>query len=202
MNNVENHVICLTKDNYEIYVPSLKSIFTLKDEGIPVRYISLIDFFKSASSGECFEKTKILFEEPQGGSDFWNYVRENRRQFISKKIVCDVIEDMKLIFNKLSYYGINSQSDRRRAYKFLELNDFCVQALASGMYSPADIYDCYEHLDNKQLMDVMNNHIRVVADKVQLSPLQEDVQHDVLEHVLSHVITSYWDWQGWIKLNG
>ena len=202
MNNIENHVICLTKDNYEIYVPSLKSVFSLKDEEIPIRYISLVDFFKSASSGGCFEKTKIVFEEPQGGSDFWNYVRENRRHFISKKIVCDVIEDMKLIFNKLSYYGINSQSDRRRAYKFLELNDFCVQALASGMYFPANIDDSYEHLDNKQLMDVMNNHIRVVSDKVELSTLQQDVQHDVLEHVLSHVITSYWEWQGWIKLNG
>lgn len=109
---------------------------------------------------------------------------------------------MKLIFNKLSYYGINSQSDRRRAYKFLELNDFCVQALASGKYFPANINDSYEHLDNKQLMDVMNNHIRVVSDKVGLSTLQEDVQHDVLEHVLNHVITSYWEWQGWIKLNG
>lgn len=70
MNDIENHVICLTKDNYEIYVPSLKGIFSLGNEDIPARYISLIDFIKSASSGECFEKTKILFEEPQGGSDF------------------------------------------------------------------------------------------------------------------------------------
>jgi hypothetical protein len=202
MNNVENHVICLTKDNYEIYVPTLNSVFSLQKVELPVKYISLVDFFKLASSGTSFETTKVLFEEPQGGSDFWNYVRENRRQFISKKLVCDVIEDMKLIFNKLSYYGINSQTDRRRAYKFLELNDFCVQTLASGMYCPANINDCYDFLDDKQLMEVMCNHIRVVSDKVDLSTLQEDVQHDVLEHVLSHVVTSYWEWQGWIKLNG
>jgi hypothetical protein len=83
--------------------------------------------------------------------------------------------------------------------KFFIEYDFCNQVLAAGKYEPNVINpDFLQLLSDKQILDLMHNHITVLEDKIDLSNLQNNPQHDTLNHVCTHVILEFWKWQGWI----
>jgi hypothetical protein len=196
---LKNSIIFVGDQNAAIYIPSPTYSIGLYSYSGPE--INLKKWFMRALHGDP-SSIKMLFEDPELTSQWWEYVREHKNQFLSKNFIKHNLVLLKKFFNTLSYSSQFNKVDLHndtQVIKFFIEYDFCNQVLAAGKYEPNVINpDFLQLLSDKQILDLMHNHITVLEDKIDLSNLQNNPQHDTLNHVCTHVILEFWKWQGWI----
>jgi hypothetical protein len=199
INQLKNSIIFVTQYNTAIYVPSPSYSIGLYSHQGPE--INIKKWFMKCLHGDP-QSIKMLFEEPKITSEWWKYITEHKNQFLSKNFVKQNLTLFKKLYNSISYASqfdsLNLKKDPAVARFFIDY-DMCNQALAAGTYLPNKFdEETLYLLDNKQILDLMKNHIVVLEDKIDLSTLQNNPQQDTLNHVCTHVIIEFWKWQGWI----
>lgn len=199
IDQLKNSIIMATEQNFAIYVPSPSYSIGLYSYNGPEMNIK--KWFMKALHGDPF-CVKLLFEKEQISSEWWDYVKEHRNQFLSKTFIKNQVYLMKKLFNSLSYSSNFEKLElnkNKEVIKFFKEYDFCNQVLAAGKYLPNDFDEnVLNVLTNKQILDIMQNHVVVLEDKIELSTLQNNSHQDILNHVCTHVILEFWKWQGWI----
>lgn len=200
-NPIKNNVICVTKNGLAIYIAHPNYYIGMSALSGPE--INIKNFFSTASYGNS-KYVKSLFEDPVITSVFWEYVVEHRNQFLSKDFMKNNINFLKKFYNKLIFdihsksSHIELQTDPQIINLFIEY-DFCNQVLAAGKYIPNKFdAEVLKLLSDKDILDLIHNHISILDEKLELSNLQQTVQMDVLNHICTHVILEYWKWQDWI----
>ena len=197
--HLKNSVIMVSQQNLAIYIPSPSySIGLYSYSGSE---ISIKKWFMKALHGDP-ASIKLLFEDPQISSQWWDYILENRNQFLSKNFIKQNIYHLKKFYNTLAFSlkndTVNFANDPNVVRFFVEY-DFCNQVLAAGKYLPNKFdAEILSLLSNSQILDLIHNHIIILDDKLDLSSLQTSPQQDVLNHVCTHVILEFWKWQTWI----
>jgi len=199
IDQLKNSVIMVTQKNTAIYIPSPSYSIGLYSHTGPE--ISIKKWFMRAMHGDPF-CVKMLFENEEIGSEWWEYIKEHRNQFLSKNFIKQNLHQLKKFYNtvafshKIEKIELKSNPD---VIRFFVEYDFCNQALAAGQYLPNHFKeDTLDVLNDSQILDLMFNHIIILDDKLELSSLQNNTQQDVLNNVCTHVILEFWKWQGWI----
>ncbi len=197
--HIKNSVIMVSQKNLAIFVPSPSYSIGIFTHSGPE--LSIKKWFMKALNGDP-TSIKLLFEDPQITSEWWDYVLENRNQFLSKNFIKQNIYQMKKFYNTLAFSHkndkINLVNEPNVARFFVEY-DFCNQVLAAGKYLPNKFdNEVLNLLTDSQILDLMHNHILILDDKLDLSNLQTSPQHDVLNHLCTHVVVEFWKWQTWI----
>lgn len=199
ISQLKNSIILVTQQNTAIYVPSPAYSIGLYSHTGPE--ISIKKWFMKALHGDP-QCIKMLFEDPIITSEWWDYIVEHKYQFVSKNFVKANLNLFKKFYNSISFSNkfenLNLKYDQQVIRFFVEY-DFCNQILAAGKYLP-NKFDgsVLELLTNQQILDLMQNHIVILEDKIELSSLQNNPQQDTLNHICTHVILEFWKWQGWI----
>ena len=196
---LKNSVIMVSQKNLAIFIPSPAYSLGLYSHAGPE--ISLKKWFTKSLHGDP-HSIKLLFEDAQITSEWWEYIVEHRNQFLSKNFVKQNVYQLKKFYNTLAFSHKNEkvslENDPDVARFFVEY-DFCNQVLAAGKYLPNPFDpDVLHLLTDSQLLDLMHNHITILDDKLELSNLQNSAQQDVLNHVCTHVTLEFWKWQTWI----
>lgn len=196
---LKNSVIVISQKNLAIFIPSPAFSLGLYSHIGPE--ISIKKWFTKSLHGDP-ASVKLLFEEPQISSEWWEYILEHKNQFLSKNFIKQNIYHLKKFYNTVAFSHKNEKTslanDPNVARFFVEY-DFCNQVLAVGKYSP-NLFDpdVLNLLTDDQILDLMHNHIIILDDKLDLSNLQNNCQQDVLNHLCTHVTLEFWKWQTWI----
>jgi hypothetical protein len=201
INPIKDNIICLTKNELAIYVAPPKYYVGISALSGPE--INIKNFISTASYGNS-KYVKALFEEPIITSVFWEYIVEYRNQFLSKDFMKNNINYLKKFYNKLIYdihsdnFNNQLQTDPNVINLFIEY-DFCNQVLAAGKYIPNNFdAEVLKLLSDKEILNLIHNHIYILDEKLEMSSLQQSVQMDVMNHICTHAILEYWKWQKWI----
>lgn len=196
---LKNSVIMVSQKGQAIFIPSPSYSIGLYTFG--GQEINIKKWFMKALHGDpaCI---KMLFEDSQMSSEWWDYLLEHRNQFLSKNFVKQNLYQLKKFYNTLAFSYKNdkiSLKNEPNVARFFVEYDFCNQVLAAGKYLPNKFDESVlDLLSDSQILDLMHNHIIILDDKLELSNLQLSPQQDVLNNVCTHVILEFWRWQGWI----
>jgi len=199
---IQNNVIAIS-NGIHVFIPHPNYMIGLSNFSHSEDYIDLQKWFLKAKHSP--RHIKMLFEENDVTSTWWEFVKEHRNQFLSKMFIENNLIVLKSFYNKLMYEnqfnGAPINSENPEIISFFNEYDFCNQVLAAGKYIPnPPVNEAVSLLSEKQIADLMKNHIVVLEDKLHRSTLQNIAQHDVLNNILTHTILSYWEWQNWISV--
>jgi hypothetical protein len=202
INPIQNNVVAISNGTH-IFIPHPNYMIGISQFDHSNDFINLQSWFQKATHSP--RHIKMLFEENDLTSTWWEYIKEHRNQFLSKTFIENNLIILKNFYNNLMYenqFGnANINSENPEIISFFNEYDFCNQVLAAGKYIPnPPVNEAISLLSEKQIADLMQNHIVVLEDKLQRSPLQNIAQHDVLNNILTHTILSYWEWQSWISV--
>ena len=202
----KNNSIVFKTTEISIYIPHPNQLVGLANKEYDTSLISIQDFVFECINGN-FKYVKFLFQPcNQVENSWWSYLLEHKNQFLNKKLINNIIIDLKLIYNKYSYLHNIEQletclfnSDEIKY--FFKQFDFCNQALSSGKYlQNPSIDETLSLLSNQIILDLMSNHLILLNHHFEISKLQENSQLDVINHVLTHITFSYWDFQNLITV--
>jgi len=200
INPVKDNVIFVSQDNTAIYICPMKYKLGILEFDSNENEIELQKWAKEVIKCDNLDYLLLPFKSANLTTDWWQYVVENRRHFLNKKIVYSVMDLMKSIYNDVAYNKeIRKEFNRNLSYEFFKYYDFCIQCLSIGDYEVKDIIGIYSCIDDDDdLFKLMQNHLITLESNFIISRLQEESQKDVINHIINHVILSYYEWQGWI----
>lgn len=201
----KNNIIFKSKD-FAIYVPHPNEIIGISSVEYNQNLLTIQQYLNECVNGN-FNFTKYLFFlNNECSNEWWSYLKDYKFQFLSLRLIDEIINDLKLTFNKYSYL-IKNDEYKTNLYLLEEIKlfflhyDFCNQVLASGKYFPNPSIDqTLSLLSNQIILDLMHNHIVILQNHLQTSKLQADIQPDVVNHILTHIIFTYWDFQNYITV--
>lgn len=199
---IQNNVIAISSGTH-VFIPHPNYMIGISDFCHSEDYINLQEWFLKATYNP--KHIKMLFEENDVTSTWWEYIKEHRNQFLSKTFIENNLIVLKRFYNNLMYeYQFDNtilNSENPEIISFFNEYDLCNQVLAAGKYIPnPPVNEAISLLSEKQITDLMQNHIVILEDKLHRSTLQNTVQKDVLNNILTHTILSYWEWQNWISV--
>lgn len=196
---VKDNVIFVSEDNLAIYISPLKYKLGILEIKSKINEIELQDWVKQVLHFDNLNYLLFPFSQGRLSTDWWNYIIENRRQFLNKKIVFHVMVQMKNLYKEIAYDNdIRKEFNKHLVLEFFKYYDFCIQALSKGDYEIKDIVGIYSGIEDDDLYKLMQNHLNNLESNFITSRLQEETQKDVINHIVNHVILSYYEWQGWI----
>jgi len=201
----KNNIIFKSKD-FAIYVPHPNEIIGISSVEYNQNLLTIQQYLNECVNGN-FNFTKYLFFlNNECSNEWWSYLKDYKFQFLSLRLIDEIINDLKLTFNKYNYL-IKNDEYKTNLYSLEEIKlfflhyDFCNQVLASGKYFPNPSIDqTLSLLSNQIILDLMHNHIVILQNHLKTSKLQADIQPDVVNHILTHIIFTYWDFQNYITV--